>query len=203
MSEVRGATAVVARLPCMTMQSDLGPLIAAAVAGDQDAWNRIVDRFAGLVWTIARSFRLSAADAADVSQVTWLRVVEHLHALREPQALAAWIGTTARREALQLLRRQREIPVDDARWADESDDSVPAPGQRLLRDERDRELWDAFERLPVRCRTLLRLLVIEPAGSYAAVSAALDVPVGSLGPARGRCLDALRKELRISKDVTR
>src|SRR4029453_9232756 len=105
-----------ARLPCMTMQSDLGPLIAAAVAGDQDAWNRIVDRFAGLVWAIARSFRLSAADAADVSQVTWLRVVEHLDALRDPQALAGWIATTARREALQLLRRQREIPVDDARW---------------------------------------------------------------------------------------
>jgi RNA polymerase sigma factor (sigma-70 family) len=179
------------------MHSDLAPTIAAAVAGDQVAWNRIVERFAGLVWTVARGFRLSAADAADVSQVTWLRVVEHLGALREPDALAGWIATTARREALQLLRRQREIPVDGATWADEADISAPAPGQRLLRDERDRELWAAFQRLPVRCRTLLRMLVIEPAGSYAAVSAALDVPVGSLGPARGRCLDALRRELRV------
>lgn len=184
-------------VPSTVMHSDLAPTIAAAVAGDQVAWNRIVERFAGLVWTVARGFRLSAADAADVSQVTWLRVVEHLGALREPDALAGWIATTARREALQLLRRQREIPVDGATWADEADISAPAPGQRLLRDERDRELWAAFQRLPVRCRTLLRMLVIEPAGSYAAVSAALDVPVGSLGPARGRCLDALRRELRV------
>jgi RNA polymerase sigma factor (sigma-70 family) len=199
--------AVVARehrcpLPSTDMQSDLGPVIAAAVAGDQDAWNRIVDRFAGLVWTVVRGFRLSAADAADVSQVTWLRVVEHLDALRDPDALAAWIATTARREALQFLRRQREIPTDDERWSDEADDNAPQPGQRVLRDERDRELWAAFERLPMRCRTLLRLLVIEPAGSYATVAAALEVPIGSLGPARGRCLASLRRELRISEGVT-
>jgi RNA polymerase sigma factor (sigma-70 family) len=184
------------------MQSELGPLIAAAAAGDQDAWNGIVDRYAGMVWRIVRGFRLSAADAADVSQVTWLRVVEHLDSLREPEALGAWIAVTARREALQLLRRQREIPVDDTRWDDEADDSAPAPGQRLLRDERNRELWAAFQRLPMRCRTLLRLLVTEPMGSYAAVAAALDVPIGSLGPARGRCLDTLRHELRLSEGVT-
>jgi RNA polymerase sigma factor (sigma-70 family) len=202
----RGGAAVASghgrRLPSTVMQSELGPLIAAAAAGDQDAWNGIVDRYAGMVWRIVRGFRLSAADAADVSQVTWLRVVEHLESLREPEALGAWIAVTARREALQLLRRQREIPVDDTRWATEADDSAPAPGQRLLRDERNRELWEAFQRLPMRCRTLLRLLVTEPMGSYATVAAALDVPIGSLGPARGRCLDTLRRELRLSEGVT-
>ncbi len=178
------------------MQGDLAPVIAAAAAGDQAAWSRIVEHYAGLVWRVARGYRLSAADAADVSQVTWLRVVEHLDALREPQALGAWIATTARREALQLLRRRREIPVDDTLWAFEADDDAPAPGQRLLRDEENRELWAAFQRLPQRCRTVLHMLVVEPVGSYAAVAAALDVRIGSLGPARGRCLDALRHELK-------
>jgi RNA polymerase sigma factor (sigma-70 family) len=190
-------------LPSSDMGSDLGPMVTAAVGGDQGAWNSLVDRFAGLIWTVARSFRLSAADAADVSQVTWLRVVEHLGTVRDPDALAAWIATTARREALQLLRRRREVPVDDLTWIDAADDNDRAPDRRLVRDDRDRELWEAYQRLPVRCRTLLRLLVIEPAGSYAAVSAALDMPIGSLGPARGRCLDALRRELRTSEEVTR
>jgi RNA polymerase sigma factor (sigma-70 family) len=185
------------------MRSDLGPVIVAAAAGDQDAWNDLVDRFGGLVWRIARGYRLNAADAADVSQVTWLRVVEHLGSLRDPQALAAWIATTARREALQLLRRRREVPVDDTRWADEADDRAPEPVQRLLGEEQNRELWAAFGRLPPRCRTVLRLLVVEPLGSYAAVAAALDVPVGSLGPARGRCLDTLRDELRRAERTRR
>ena len=180
-----------------------GTVIAAAVNGDQDAWDTIVERFSAMVWRIARGFRLNAADAADVSQVTWLRVVEHLDALREPDALGAWIAVTARREALQLLRRRREIPVDDTMWTEAADDDAPAPGQRLLRDERNRELWDAFQRLPLRCRTVLRMLVLESPGSYAAVAAALEVPIGSLGPARGRCLDALRQELRLTEGVTR
>jgi RNA polymerase sigma factor (sigma-70 family) len=185
-------------LGSLCMQSDLGPVVAAAAAGDQAAWDTIVERFSGLVWAIARGFRLSAADAADVSQVTWLRVIENLESLRQPAALGAWIATTTRREALQVLRRRREIPVDDAAWADVVDDREPPPGHGLLRAERDRELWGAFDRLPVRCQALLRLLVVDPVDSYAAAAAALEIPIGSLGPARGRCLAALRHELQFS-----
>lgn len=190
------AASGVRTLPSPTMRSELRPVIAAAIDGDEDAWNTIIDRFSALVWRVARSFRLNAADAADVSQITWLKVVEHLDALREPDALGAWIAVTARREALQLMRRRREIPVDDTMWTDLADDDAPGPGQRLLREAANRELWDAFHRLPQRCRTVLRMLVVEPPESYAAVAAALDVPIGSLGPARGRCLETLRHELR-------
>jgi RNA polymerase sigma factor (sigma-70 family) len=172
----------------------LASLVTAAAAGDRSAWNAIVDRFARLVWTVARSFQLNAADAADVSQVTWLRLVEQLDRIREPDALGAWLATTARREALTLLRRRREVPVPDPDPTQSTGES-PAPWQAMLIDERNRELWQAFHRLTERCQAVLRLLVIEPVGSYAAAAAALDLPVGSLGPTRARCLDALRQHL--------
>ncbi len=171
------------------MEPDLVGLVSAASEGDRDAWNAIVRRYAGLVWTVARSFRLSAADAADVSQATWLRLVEHLHTVHEPAGLGSWLATTSRREALAVLRKRREIPTS---YPDRADDRQAPPWQRLFTDERDKELWRAFERLPERCRTLLRLLVIEPVASYAEAAAALDLPVGSLGPTRARCLQTLR-----------
>lgn len=171
------------------MEPDVETLVRAAAVGDRDAWNAIVARYAGLVWTVARSFRLSSADAADVSQATWLRLVEHLGSVKDPAALGSWLATTSRREAIAVLRKRREIPTS---YPDQPDDRQAPPWQRLVTLERERELWEAFARLPERCRTLLRLLVLEPVASYAEAAAALEVPVGSLGPTRSRCLATLR-----------
>jgi len=176
------------------MESDLASLVHAASNGDRGAWEAIVNRYGRLVWAVARSFRLSAADAADVSQTTWLRLVEHLDGLRDPAGLGSWLATTARREALAVLRKQREVPTPDT---DPLDDRQPPPWQGLLVDERDSELRRAFRRLPARCQTLLRLLVLEPAPSYAAAAAALDIPIGSLGPTRARCLATLRRHISV------
>jgi RNA polymerase sigma factor (sigma-70 family) len=173
------------------MTVDPSGLVSAAAGGDRAAWDAIVTRYAGLVWAVARSLRLSAADAADVSQVTWLRLLENLDRIRDPAALGAWLATTARREAINLLRQRRELPEPDQ--AELVDDREPPPWQAVLVNERDGELWQAFRRLPARCQTVLRLLVLEPEpGGYAAAAAALDVPVGSLGPTRARCLATLR-----------
>jgi RNA polymerase sigma factor (sigma-70 family) len=170
----------------------MAKLVSAAAEGDPAAWNAIVDRYARLVWTVARSFQLSAADAADVSQATWLRLVEHLHTVRSPAGLGSWLATTSRREALAVLRKRREIPVS---YPDVPDEQEVPPWQRVVTQDRDRELWDAFHRLSERCQALLRLLVIEPVSSYAVAAAALDVPVGSLGPTRARCLRTLRHHM--------
>jgi RNA polymerase sigma factor (sigma-70 family) len=100
-------------------------LVRAAGAGDQNAWNSLVDRYSGLVWHIARGHRLGEADANDVVQTVWLRLVESLPRLREPAAVGGWLATTARNESLRLLRRSgREVveadhglegtPADDA-----------------------------------------------------------------------------------------
>src|SRR5262249_48592597 len=172
------------------MEPDLAALMSAAADGDRAAWDAILRRYAGMVWTVARSFQLSKADAADVSQATWLRLVEHLHTVHDPAALGSWLATTSRREAIAVLRKRREIPTS---YPDQPDDRQAPPWQRLVTVERDKELWEAFQRLPERCRTLLRGLVTEPVASYAEAAATLDLPVGSLGPTRLRCLDTLRR----------
>lgn len=169
----------------------LEQLVPAAAAGDQAAWNELVERFQALVWATARSFRLSRADAADVAQTTWLRLVENLDRIREPERLAGWLATTARREALRHIRLHgRELASDEA---DLFESPVDDPLEvALLTEERDTALWRAFAQLSERCQTLLRLLVSEDEPSYEAIGAALDMPIGAIGPTRMRCLEKLR-----------
>lgn len=177
---------------------DVGDLVNAAASGDETAWNALVDRFAGLVWAVARSYRLDAADAADVSQTTWLRLVEHLGRLREPDRVGAWLAATTRNEALRILRRRgRAAPLlEGEEWAD---DTHPEPHARLHDLERDEALRVALERLPERCRELLRVLLADPEPSYDEVSAALGLPIGSIGPTRARCLERLRRDPAIAR----
>lgn len=167
--------------------------------GDQSAWNEIVDRFSGLLWATCHAFRLNSADAGDVVQLTWLRLLEHLETIRDPSRLPGWLATTCRRECLVLLRRNRRLqPVDDERLLFLSADT-PATDQAadagLLVADRDAGLWTAFSRLSERCQQVLRLLVVIPENgppSYQLAAQALGLPTGSLGPTRGRCLAQLR-----------
>jgi RNA polymerase sigma factor (sigma-70 family) len=162
-----------------------------ASAGDQAAWNGIVERFSSLVWATARAHRLSRGDAADVAQTTWLRLVEHLDRIRDPERLGAWLATTARHESLRLIRRAtREQPSDEADLF-EAPDSVSID-RHLLDEERHGALWRAFATLSERCKRLLRLLMADVEPSYEEVGAALGMPVGSIGPTRIRCLEKLR-----------
>ena len=167
-------------------------LLARAAGGDQQAWDAIVDRFSSLVWATARAHRLSRDDAADVAQTTWLRLVEHLDRIHDPERLGAWLATTARHESLRLIRRgTREQPTDEPDLFEAPDaDTID---KLLLEAERDGALWKAFASLSDRCKTLLRMLLAEDPPSYEEVGAALDMPVGAIGPTRMRCLDQLRR----------
>jgi RNA polymerase sigma factor (sigma-70 family) len=170
-------------------------LVKRAVDGDSAAWDALVERFSPLVWSVTRSLGLGRADAADVFQTTWLRLVEHLGRVREPARLGGWLAVTARHEGYRTLRRAgRALPTDDETAFDGTVDGV-AVEARLLDDERDRELWLAFARIPARCQGLLRLLVAEPPLSYQQISDLLDMPIGGIGPTRARCLEKLRVEL--------
>ncbi len=171
-------------------------LLERAAAGSQDAWNEIVRRYERLVWSVARAHRLDASDAADAVQTTWLRLVEHLGAIHEPDRLGAWLATTARREALRLVgRRKREQGQgDDDDLAAVPDDSVDVE-EALLASERDAVLLRALRRLDDRCQRLLRVLSASPPPRYDAVAEAFGMPIGSIGPTRGRCLQRLRGAL--------
>jgi RNA polymerase sigma factor (sigma-70 family) len=172
---------------------DSADLVARVRAGDERAWEALTERYTSLLWSVARSMRLDRADAADAVQTTWLRLVERLDSLRQPEQLSSWLVTTVRRECLLTLRRTARVRTG---LAEESAD-VPADtdplDEALLREERDAALWRAVGRLTGRCQSLLRVLMADPPPSYAEVSAALALPVGSIGPTRQRCLNSLRE----------
>jgi RNA polymerase sigma factor (sigma-70 family) len=171
----------------------VAPLLDAARVGDTASWDRIVERFSGLLWATARAHRLDTADSADVVQTTWLRLVENLDRIQDAERLGGWLATTARRECLVVLkRRRREPPVDADETFDHLPDQRDGVDAGLLLAERDAILWQLFEQLSDRCRRLLRVLVADPPPAYADVAQALDMPIGSIGPTRQRCLTALR-----------
>lgn len=176
---------------------DPAAALTAAAGGDRLAWESIVTAYSGLVWSVARGYRLSSVDAADVFQGTWLRLVEHLGDIRDAKYLGSWLATTARREALQLLRRStRYLPMDDIGEAGEATFGQEDPADtELLRTEEQRALWRAFGGLPGNCQRLLRLLFADPPVRYEEVSSALGMPLGSIGPTRSRCLASLEKLL--------
>jgi len=166
-------------------------LAGRAAAGDERAWEQLVDEFSGLVWSVVRSYGVGDADAADISQITWLRLHRHLGRLRDRARVGAWLATTARRQCMLLHRTSRSLPLLDDLPEPAADDR--APGAALLERERDVALWAALDEIPARDRALLRLLMADPAPSYAEIGAAMGMAIGSIGPTRARALARLRR----------
>jgi len=176
-------------------------LVNAAAAGDQQAWNSLVQGFGPMIWSIALAHRLREADAVDVAQATWLALLEHLAELRDPARVGAWLATTARRECLRVLRgRERRVLYGDDSPEHESSD--PGPADMLLLSERDAALWRSFARLRPSDQALLRMLMADPRPGYEEIAAALDMPIGSIGPTRQRALARLREQLDIERALT-
>jgi RNA polymerase sigma factor (sigma-70 family) len=174
---------------------EVADAVRRAAAGDKGAWNSIVESFSQLVWSIANAHRLGPADAAEVTQTTWVRLIEHIDRITQPEHLGGWLATTARRESLRILRlRSRETLTDDDIVISEMA-LFPAPETAVLERDRNRRLWAAFEKLSERCQSLLQLVVVV-APPYLEVANALGMPIGSIGPTRARCLEQLRRLLR-------
>jgi RNA polymerase sigma factor (sigma-70 family) len=173
---------------------ELEILVRRASCGDPRAWSAIHGRFAARVRAIARLQRLTPHDVEDVVQTTWLRLLEHIDAIRDPSGLGAWLETTTRRESWRLLRAgHRERPTDMELLPDEP---VPAVAEEQLVEAERREALEVARRhLPPRQQELLSMLLSEPAPSYAAISRTLGMPIGSIGPTRARCLTRLRRHL--------
>jgi RNA polymerase sigma factor (sigma-70 family) len=168
--------------------------VTHAAEGDQAAWEEIVDRYAPLVWSICVRFQLSASDLEDVAQSVWLLLIDQLDQLREPAALPGWLATTTRRECLRAVTAarksgQRETKPDEkSRLADDT-----ATVEEILIAERNAALGEALAGLPDRCQQLLSMVLADPPLSYREIGERLNIPVGSIGPQRRRCLERLRK----------
>jgi len=167
------------------MTGSITDLVTRARNGDQRAWDGLVERYAPLVWSVCHRYQLSRADAEDVHQAVWLQLVSRLDKIRDPDALPGWLATTTRRECVRALRVARGPHA-----ADSVPDAETIPDQRAATAEQ--ELLVALARLRPCCQRLIGKLIEDPPLSYAQISASLGIPVGSIGPLRGRCLDRLR-----------
>lgn len=175
-------------------------LIRRATEGDETAWDAIVQEFGGLLHGVVRRCRLSPVQEQDAVQTTWLRLVEHLDHIRDPASLPGWLRTTAYRVALDVVKEsRREDPLD--RYHDDTHATTPLtpeaerPETAVLRHDRERLLHRALTTLSLRDQQLLQLLLSPAQLSYEEIGARLDMPVGSIGPTRGRLLRRLRTAL--------
>lgn len=170
-------------------------LVTRARNGDTQAWHALVERYAPLIWSICRQYRLGDADAQDVSQDIWLHLVRHLDTLRDPAALPGWLATTTRR-ACERKVRATSGPHAAGYLLDADilpDKRAATPDQELLEAERHAALREALAALPPSGRQLIAMLTADPPVPYTEISARLGIPVGSIGPTRRRCLDKIRR----------
>jgi RNA polymerase sigma factor (sigma-70 family) len=173
-------------------RNDVAELLEAAHRGDPQAWAAVRERYAARVRGVARRHRLSAHDVEDVAQNTWLRLFQHSGSIRDPNALGAWLETTARRESLRLLdAARRECSTEHHELPEQP--APPAP-MRVFLEERREALRAALGKLPERHAAMMRMLAAEPAASYEEIARTLSMPVGSIGPIRARSLERLRRD---------
>jgi RNA polymerase sigma factor (sigma-70 family) len=165
-------------------------LVRACRDGDPDAWPALVHRFARYVHAIAvRAYRLSESDAEDVFQEVFARAYEHLDRLRDDAAIRPWLAQLTRRLAIDRLRAtQREQPTAGEEPADALD---PRAGGEFERLERALAVQQAMVALPDGCREILDRFFAQDQ-SYAQISDALDIPMGTIASRISRCLTKLR-----------
>jgi RNA polymerase sigma factor (sigma-70 family) len=163
--------------------------------GDLGALDEVVAELNPLLWQVARSQGLPAEDAADVVQTTWLELVRQLRTIRSPGAVVGWLVTTTKREAWHVNARRRQRAWRDIDTVRPVTADAPELVDALLTAERHRTLWRHFAQLSERCRALLRIAAQAERPDYASISEAFDMPHGSIGPTRGRCLAKLRAML--------
>jgi RNA polymerase sigma factor (sigma-70 family) len=172
--------------------STLSELVAGARDGDERAWRELCSRVKNVAWKTINSYGVRGADADDAYAATMFRLAEHLDRIRDPERLPGWVATTARNETLGLFRsRRRTVVVEEV---PERDTGNGEPDAALVRDELREAVRRSFALLDERCQRLLRILTADPPIPYEDVGALLEMPHGSIGPTRRRCLDTLRSK---------
>lgn len=172
--------------------TDLTTLVQQAIDGNAAAWGEIVSRLENLVWSVVRGFRMNDEDAQDATQLTWLRAVENLHRVSDPERLGLWLATIARRESMRIIERSgRTRPVDP-----QIEFVRLSGGTDLASEVEDRSTADrvveALNEVSPDCQSLLRLVLCDPPMAYADIAELLDISIGTIGPRRQRCLSRLR-----------
>jgi RNA polymerase sigma factor (sigma-70 family) len=171
-------------------------LLHRAEAGDPKAWEEILRRYRGVVFAKVRTFGLQDADVLDAVQMTWLRLAENIHQIQHPERLGGWLATTAARECLHILRQTQRTQTLPEVVVDNLADPAASPEQRVIDTQTAQTLRTLVAKLPPRRRRLLQALFSDHPPSYAELSRAIGIPLGSIGPTRNRALRQLQQLLR-------
>jgi RNA polymerase sigma factor (sigma-70 family) len=177
-----------------TLAAQAGALLRRYRDGDEDSLGDLIALLTPILWHTVRAQRLDRDAAEDVLQTTWLALVRSTSTIAEPNAVLQWLLVTARREAWRVVRHAdrveaRELDPDELTT---TPDLVP---DQVLDRADQRRLWQHVQELPERCRRLLRVIAFADRPDYASVAESLGMPIGSVGPTRGRCLAKLRAQL--------
>jgi RNA polymerase sigma factor (sigma-70 family) len=163
-------------------------------SGTPSAMADLVEMLTPILWHTVRAQRLDATSTEDVLQTTWLALVRNADKITDPRSVLQWTIVTARREAWRVVRGQgRQTPQD--RIDDDLISPEESPETVALRSETEKVLWSHIAKLPDRCRELLRVIAFADRPDYSELARSLGMPVGSIGPTRGRCLGKLRASL--------
>jgi RNA polymerase sigma factor (sigma-70 family) len=164
-------------------------------AGDAAAVDDLVTAMTPVLWHVVRAYGHDRESAEDVISTTWLGFVRLHHTIQDPRAVASWLITSARRGAAEHARKARRAsPVEDEKLAVVLPDVESAEALAVLDDDAAR-LWRAVASVDERCRKLLRVIAFMERPDYQSLSQELDMPVGSIGPTRARCLAKVRTAL--------
>jgi RNA polymerase sigma factor (sigma-70 family) len=178
-----------------TLATRAGALFEAFRRGDEGRMHDLVALLTPILWHTARAQRLDRENAEDVVQASWLALVRNADSIADPQAVLQWLIVSTRREAWRVVKRIDRVQPQEIEEGDMVTAPHDGPEERVLRDDIDTRLWHHIERLPERCRALLRVIAFADKPDYATVARSLGMPVGSIGPTRGRCLAKLRQQL--------
>ena len=171
--------------------------------GDREALDQLVELLTPLLWRTVRQTGLDVPTAEDVVQSVWLSLLRKVDSIRDPHAVVKWLITAARREAWRVGERVRDeagrtagtLGVDDEETLGLPGQPDGLPDEIVFRDDRQRRLWEHVQQLPTRCRQLVGVIAFADRPDYALIAESLGMPVGSIGPTRGRCLAKLRDSL--------
>jgi len=195
----------------MGTMTDASP--EGAVSDDSPRWERAADLFADwrggdsraiddlvrlmtpVLWHVVRAYRLERALAEDVVQSTWLALVRSAGSIADSRAVFSWLTITARREAWRVGKNHGRADAT----SDEHLEQLLPPEQsteaQVAASDESSRLWAAVQTLAERCQRLLRVIAFDERPDYAKIAADLEMPIGSIGPTRNRCLAKLRTAL--------
>ena len=178
---------------------DDSELVAKIRNGDQDAWNKLVERHSGLLWRLARSIVNDDAAASDAMQTGWLRLLQSIDRVADPSAVRSWLCTTVRREAIALSKSmQRQGATDPMDWSFDAPTAIEDdPGEVSAQAEQNTTIVGALRNLSAKCQELLTMHAHKIA--YEQIAEVMDMPVGSIGPTKARCLEQLRRNPAIAQ----